>query len=143
MQVQSSLDRCVVCECVRCISQPTLPVRLAPFLFPLIFSPPKPSKLPSPNAFFSPRKSAGEMTEIGLRRSPQRKCVSRPQNGGVAPLAEVESNARNLLHADSSWRRVESLHLGDLASISTSGQKQMVKTSIRTPCYFAHFILMF
>lgn len=67
--------------------------------------------------------------------------MSRPQNGGVAPLAEVESNARNLLHADSSWRRVESLHLGDLASISTSGQKQMVQIPIRTPCYFAHFIL--
>ena len=68
-----------------------LPVRLAFFLSPLIFSPPKLSKLPSLLQMrFSPlqEKRLGKIGPQG-----RRKCMTRPRNG-CAGLVELESNER-------------------------------------------------
>ena len=86
-----------------------LPVRLASFLSPLIFSPPKLSKLPSLLQMrFSP-----EGKTPGKNWPPRKEEVyDTPQEwlrriGRARVQRERESNARNDLHADSD-RRVES-----------------------------------
>ena len=86
-----------------------LPVRLASFLSPLIFSPPKLSKLPSLLQMrFSP-----EGKTPGKNWPPRKEEVyDTPQEwlrgiGRARVQRERESNTRNDLHADSD-RRVES-----------------------------------